>query len=95
MVAFAGAVFRLQPQKSGFDFLRDLQKRDEMDIETARNSVGKMVLSYDAGYKMIYQTFKAHGPYELPQITRAGLAILKGREDIRVPSSLLEEFKEI
>jgi len=61
-----------------------------MDIETARKSIGKMVMSCDPGYMMIHSTFEPHGPYKLLKVTRAGLAILEGREEHRVPPSLLD-----
>lgn len=59
-----------------------------MDERTAKASIGKMVMSMDAGYKCIASMYP-HGPYKLLKITRAGYAILEGREDLRVPLRLL------
>ena len=56
--------------------------------------VGKLVMSRDAGRKLIKSVSIPHGPYRLMKITREGLAILEGREEFRVPPSLLELFKE-
>jgi uncharacterized protein with PIN domain len=60
-----------------------------MNIETARKSVGRLVMSYDPGSKMIHRVVEAHGPYKLLQITKGGEAILEGREDYRVPPTLI------
>jgi len=60
-----------------------------MSREEALRNVGKMVMSKDAGVKMIYCVPVPHGPYRLLQVTKAGLAILEGREDHRVPLSLI------
>lgn len=59
-----------------------------MDERAAKESIGKMVMSIDAGYKCIASTHP-HGPYKLLKVTRAGYAILEGREDLRVPLELL------
>jgi len=66
-----------------------------MNIIQAKNSVGKMVMSYDAGAKMIYKMAAPHGPYKLLQVTRAGLCILEGREEHRVPPSLISLPEDI
>ncbi|MEE9337248.1 MAG: hypothetical protein V3U87_04145 [Methylococcaceae bacterium] len=63
-----------------------------MNIEEAKNSIGMLVMSKDAGCKMIHSVVKAHGPYILLKITRAGVAILEGRENYRVPPSLLSKY---
>ena len=60
-----------------------------MDTQTAKDNIGKLVMSRDAGYKMIYSVGTSHGPYKLLQITKAGLDILEGREEFRVPPTLL------
>ncbi len=60
-----------------------------MDIATAKSSIGEMVYSFDAGDKMIPQVSDPHGPYKLLQVTKAGLAVLEGREGFRIPPSLL------
>lgn len=61
-----------------------------MNLEEAKQSIGKMVLSRDAGCKMIRRVAKPHGPYRLLKITKGGLAIIESREDYRVPPSLIE-----
>ena len=63
-----------------------------MNIEEAKNNVGRLVMSRDAGFKMIPSVATPHGPYKLLKITRDGLAILEGREEHRVPPSLLSRF---
>ena len=60
-----------------------------MDIQTAKKFVGRMVMSHDAGAKMIRRGRNAHGPYRLLQITKGGMAILEGRPE-QVEPSLLE-----
>ena len=59
-----------------------------MYLQEAKNNVGKMVMSRDPGYKCI-RSVAPHGPYKLLQVTKAGLAILEGREEFRVPPTLL------
>lgn len=59
-----------------------------MNIETARASVGKMVMSRDPGFKCIRAVPKPHGPYLLLKVTKGGLAILD-RECNPVPPLLL------
>lgn len=61
-----------------------------MRIETARQIIGTMVMSRDAGSKMIPSVPVPHGPYRLLQITKGGECILEGREEHRVPPSLIE-----
>ena len=63
-----------------------------MDLNTARKNIGRMVMSIDAGHKMIRSVSKPHGPYKLLKITKGGLAILEGREEFRIPPSLLSEY---
>jgi|GEM_PF-3549092 len=65
-----------------------------MDIDTAQKNIGKLVMSKDAGHKMIRSVSKQHGPYKLLRITKGGLAILEGREEFRIPPSLLSEYNE-
>jgi hypothetical protein len=60
-----------------------------MNVEEAKHAIGQEVFSYDAGDKLIKRVNKAHGPYTLLQVTKGGLAILLGREDKRIPVSLL------
>jgi hypothetical protein len=60
-----------------------------MNVEEAKRAIGQEVFSYDAGEKMIKRVYKAHGPYTLLQVTKGGLAILLGREEERIPLSLL------
>lgn len=61
-----------------------------MNMNQAKQNIGKLVMSYDAGNKMIRSVSVAHGPYRLIKINRGGLAILEGREEDRIPVSLLE-----
>lgn len=63
-----------------------------MNIEMSKASVGKMVMSIDPFEKMVRFLYPPHGPYKLIKITKAGLAILEGREDYRIAPSLLELF---
>ena len=60
-----------------------------MDIDTAKMSIGKMVMSKDPGNKMVYSVSPVHGPYELLKITKGGYAVLEGREEFRIPPGLL------
>lgn len=60
-----------------------------MGIDEARQLVGSMVMSRDPGHKMM-RSLPPHGPYRLLQVTKGGLAILEGREQHRVPPSLLD-----
>jgi len=64
-----------------------------MNLDEAKNKIGELVMSIDAGYKMIPYVHEPHGPYKLLQITKAGLAVLEGREEHRVPPTLLSDFK--
>jgi hypothetical protein len=59
-----------------------------MNIEEAKESVGKMVMSKDTGHKLI-PSGREHGPYKLLKVTKAGLVVLEGREEFRVPPSLI------
>jgi len=63
-----------------------------MNLDTARKNIGKLVMSKDAGSKMIRSVSKPHGPYKLLKITKSGLAILEGREEFRIPPSLLSDY---
>lgn len=64
-----------------------------MNIEQARKHIGQLVMSYDAGYKLVQKVSKAHGPYRLVKINKAGMAILEGREDCRIPPSILDVYE--
>ncbi len=65
-----------------------------MNLEEAKQGIGKMVMSKDAGNKMIPSVFEAHGPYKLLKVTKSGLAILEGREEHRIPTKLLAFVQE-
>lgn len=64
-----------------------------MNIEEAKANVGKMVMSRDAGYKMIRSVNVPHGPYLLKQVTKEGLAILEPKHTNPVPPSLLSPLE--
>jgi len=64
-----------------------------MNINEAIASVGTLVMSRDAGGKMVPSVSVPHGPYQLISITKSGFAILKGREEYRVPLSLISRTK--
>ena len=58
--------------------------------EEAKSSVGQMVMSRDAGNKMIHSVDVPHGPYLLKQVTKAGYCIIdKPRGDFHVPPNLI------
>ena len=59
-----------------------------MNIEEAKESVGKMVMSKDTGRKLIPYG-REHGPYKLLKVTKGGLVILESREEFRVPPTLI------
>lgn len=61
-----------------------------MNLEQAKQSIGKLVISTDSGYKLIRRVSKPHGPYRIMKVTKGGLAILEGREEHRIPPNLLE-----
>lgn len=67
-----------------------------MNLEEARQSVGKLVMSRDCGNKMIGPRTYYHGPHKLKQVTKSGLCIFEdwGYYNIRVPPSLIKIFKE-
>jgi len=66
-----------------------------MKTERAKQLIGQMVMSCDAGFKMIKKSPNFHGPYRLLNITKEGFAILEGRPtDLRINTSLLEEINE-
>lgn len=48
-------------------------------------------MSRDPGDKMIKET-RPHGPYKLLQVTKAGLVILEGRDEYRIPPSQIDEY---
>ena len=60
-----------------------------MNREEAKQNVGNMVMSYDAGRKMVKQVRTPHGPYKLLQVTKGGLVILEGREEFRISPTLI------
>lgn len=64
-----------------------------MNLEQAKKSIGEMVMSTDAGHKLIRRVSEPHGPYRLMKVTKAGLVILEGREQHRVPPSLIERLE--
>ena len=66
-----------------------------MNIEEAKKSIGKQVMSRDAGYKMIKSVDTPHGPYLLKQVTKGGLAMLEPEHTNPVPVSLLSLPPEI
>lgn len=43
-----------------------------MNIQEARGRIGEMVMSRDAGYKMVHCVTDPHGPYKLLQVTKGG-----------------------
>jgi hypothetical protein len=61
-----------------------------MNLEQAKQSIGKIVMSTHAGHKLIRRVSKPHGPYRLLKVTKAGLVILEGHEEHRIPPNLLE-----
>ena len=63
-----------------------------MNIETAKSSIGKMVMSKDPGSKMVHSISHQHGPYKLLKITKGGRAIFEGRGEFRISPSLLEIY---
>ena len=64
-----------------------------MNIEDTKAHVGKLVMSRDAGIKLMRSVGQAHGPYPLIQVTKAGMAIIsKQGYLVRVPPSLLSPF---
>ena len=60
-----------------------------MTIEEAKQNIGKLVMSQDAGYKLIPRVHTPHGPYKLLKITKGGLAILENHHGNQVKPSLL------
>lgn len=64
------------------------QKRN-MTTAEARLAIGQLVTSYDPDHKLIRRVRTPHGPYRLKAVTKGGLAILSGRDDGRIPTSLL------
>ena len=64
-----------------------------MNLEQAKQSIGKMVMSTDAGHKLICSVSTPHGPYRLLKVTKGGLAILEGREEHRIPTTLIEHWR--
>jgi hypothetical protein len=58
----------------------------------SKKDIGELVMSYDAGNKLIRSVAIPHGPYRLIKITKGGLAILEGREEYRIPLRLLVEY---
>jgi len=62
----------------------------KMSTEEAKQNIGNLVMSHDAGRKLIRSVGLAHGPYRILQVTKAGLVILEGREEFRIPPSLID-----
>jgi len=60
-----------------------------MTTDEARASIGAFVMSRDPGHKCVRRSLEHHGPYRLLKVTKGGLAILEGREEFRIPTSLL------
>lgn len=60
-----------------------------MTNEQAKLAIGQLVMSVDAGHKLIRRVQTPHGPYRLIAVTKGGLAILEGRDEERIPTSLL------
>lgn len=62
-----------------------------MTIEEAKANEGKMVMSRDAGHKLIRYVGEPHGPYLLRKVTKGGMAIIARweNEDLSVPPSTL------
>ena len=65
-----------------------------MTLAEVNDNIGKLVMSTDAGYKMIRSVPKAHGPYRLLKVTKGGFAILEGREGFRIRPSLLSLYEK-
>jgi hypothetical protein len=63
-------------------------------MKVTKDDVGSLVMSFDAGNKLIRAVAVAHAPYILEKVTRGGLAILKGREEFRIPSRLLRKVDD-
>lgn len=59
-----------------------------MSTDEAKQNVGKLVMSYDAGFKGIERVRTPHGPYRIERVLKGGLVMLEGYEP-RVRSSLL------
>lgn len=60
-----------------------------MTTSESRRAIGQLVMSVDPGRKLIRRVQTPHGPYRLLALTKGGLAILEGREQERIPTSLL------
>lgn len=62
-----------------------------MTLEEAKEAEGTMVMSRDAGHKLIPRVAQPHGPYLLRQVTKGGLAVIARwhNVDLQVPPSLL------
>ena len=54
-----------------------------MNIDEAKDNIGRLVESCDAGDKMIRRVRDWHGPYKLIAVTRSGFAVLEGRGHVR------------
>jgi len=64
-----------------------------MNFEEAKAAIGKKVLTYSMGNKMVRPNPNNwHGPYTLGQVTKGGLCIFSdfGWEDVRIPPSQLK-----
>lgn len=61
-----------------------------MTTSEARLAIGQLVVSVDAFPKLNRRVQTPHGPYRLLAVTKGGLAILEGRDEERIPTSLIE-----
>ena len=62
-----------------------------MNLEAAKACIGCTVETDHAGYKMV-RSIAWHGPYILKKVTKAGLCILEGYEQHRVPPSQIRPY---
>lgn len=65
-----------------------------MNLEEAKNSVGKLVMSTGRKSNKLLPMKESHGPYRLLQITKSGHAILEGLEEYRAKPSELTLYQE-
>ena len=62
-----------------------------MTLEHAKLCIGCPVETNHAGHKLI-RSIAWHGPYILKKVTKAGLCILEGYEEFRVPPSQIRYY---
>ena len=61
-----------------------------MNAKEAQENVGKMVMSRDAGFKMVHSSIP-RGPFLFKKISKAGLAVISKPEgDVSVAFSLID-----